>query len=85
VGGIVDYVEPGRNGLLFDAGDVTGLARSLSEALAHPEFGRGRVEVDCFERMRVYLSPEEMAARFLDAYRSVVPGCAVRPSADGTR
>lgn len=74
VGGIVDYVVPDRNGLLFAAGDACGLAQCVSAALKHPVFGCGGVEPECLARMRTYLSAAEMASRFLATYSSVTGG-----------
>lgn len=69
VGGIVDYVEPGRNGLLFSPGDGAGLARCLRQAMEHPLLGTGQVDPDCLSRMRYYLSPARMAEKFMSVYR----------------
>lgn len=37
LGAIPEFVQEGRNGLLFEPGDVTELARKMSEFVRHPE------------------------------------------------
>jgi glycosyltransferase involved in cell wall biosynthesis len=68
VGGIPDYVVPGKNGLLFAAGDLPEFVRAIRAACAHPLFSQGQVEPETLARMRAYLSPEQMAKNFLRAY-----------------
>ncbi len=70
VGGIVDYVRPGRNGLLFPAGDLPEFIKAVRAAVNHPLFGRGTVEAAVLEEMRQYLSPQLMGQRIWAAYRS---------------
>lgn len=72
IGGIVDYVLPGRNGLTFPAGDLEGFVAAIRQAVAHPLFGRGGVEPAALEQMRAYLSPKLMAERFVAAYQRVL-------------
>lgn len=68
VGGIPDYVFPGRNGLLFPSGDLNALVETIRAACAHPVFGRGEVEANTLRQVREYLSPAVMAQKFLAAY-----------------
>jgi glycosyltransferase involved in cell wall biosynthesis len=78
VGGIPDYVVPGKNGQLFTPGDLPGFVQALRTACAHPLFGQGQVEPETLARMRAYLSPEQMAKNFLGAYDTALaesPGC----------
>lgn len=70
VGGVVDYVFPGENGILCDAGDVDGLAAALKQAAEHPLFSQGQVAPAALARVREYLSPERMAGNFFEAYRA---------------
>jgi glycosyltransferase involved in cell wall biosynthesis len=70
IGGIPDYVFPGANGVLCDAGDVAGLAAALREALRHPLFSRGEVDAATLVRTRQYLSPEQMGLNFFESYRA---------------
>lgn len=72
VGGIPDYVVPGKNGLLFPAGDLEAFVQSLREACQHPLFSKGKVEPQTLAEKREYLSPELMAKKFLVAYQAAV-------------
>ena len=74
IGGIVDYVWPSRNGLLFEAGDVEGCRQSIWDACVHPMFGCGTVDGDALREARHYLSVSTMAARFRALYASVANG-----------
>ena len=71
IGGIVDYVVPGRNGLTFPAGDLAAFVQAVRTAVTHPLFGQGKVENETRDRMREYLSPRIMRERFLSAYQRV--------------
>lgn len=71
VGGLPDYVEPGKNGLLFTSGDPDGCVAAVREALAHPLFGRGTVDEGTLQAKRSSLSVTRMAESFLNAYRRV--------------
>ena len=73
IGGIPDYVHPGKNGFLFESEDMAGLVGSLQNALKHPLFSRGQVEPSCLSKTREYLSPERMKQQFMEAYRMVLP------------
>lgn len=73
VGGIPDYVMPGKNGMLFNAGDLPGLVQALRAACAHPLFRQGQVDPETLAQMRDYLSPEQMARNFLRAYAAALP------------
>jgi glycosyltransferase involved in cell wall biosynthesis len=72
IGGIVDYVLPGRNGLTFPAGNLEEFVRTIRAAVAHPLFGRGQVDPATRREMQEYLSPRVMGEKFLAAYRRVV-------------
>jgi glycosyltransferase involved in cell wall biosynthesis len=72
VGGITDYVLPGRNGLLFPSEDLAAFTRSIREAVAHPLLGKGQVEAKTLASVREYLSPRRMAERFREAYDLVL-------------
>jgi glycosyltransferase involved in cell wall biosynthesis len=69
IGGIPDYVFPGKNGLLFAPGDLAEFVKAIKEACAHPLFRRGEVEPASLAGARDYLSPERMARNFLAAYK----------------
>ena len=72
VGGIPDYVFPGKNGLLFPAGDLEAFVKVIRMACAHPSFSRGEVDAETHRRMKDYLSPERMAKNFLAAYEAAL-------------
>lgn len=72
VGGIPDYVLPGKNGILFPAGDLEAFIQSIRAACAHPLFGQGQVDAATLATEREYLSPELMATKFLAAYEAAI-------------
>jgi glycosyltransferase involved in cell wall biosynthesis len=72
VGGIVDYVLPGRNGFTFPAGDLDAFVNAIRAAAKHPLFSRGQVEPGALSEMRNYLSPRVMSGRFMAAYKRVL-------------
>ncbi len=72
VGGIPDYVIPGKNGVLFPAGDLEAFIQAIRSACAHPLFGKGLVDPATLAAEREYLSPELMAKKFLAAYEAVL-------------
>ena len=72
VGGIPDYVIPGKNGVLFPPGDLEGLVQAIRSACAHPLFGTGLVDPTTLATEREYLSPELMAKKFLAAYETAL-------------
>jgi glycosyltransferase involved in cell wall biosynthesis len=78
IGGIVDYVYPGKNGLLFPANDLPGFVQAIRAACQHPLFGQGLVDAGTLEQNRDYLSPRTMERRFTEAYER-----ALRPSPQG--
>lgn len=68
VGGVLDYVIPGQNGLLFRAGDAGGLVEAIRNACHHRLFSQGLVDPAVLSRMRDYLSPALMGKRFQEIY-----------------
>ncbi len=74
VGGIPDYVFPGRNGLLCQPDDLEGLVAAIREACRHPQFSRGEVDKATLAETRDYLSPQLMARKFSDIYRRLHEG-----------
>jgi glycosyltransferase involved in cell wall biosynthesis len=72
IGGIPDYVFPGKNGHLFPPGDLPQFVQAIRSACAHPLFGQGRVDPETHAHVRAYLSPERMAANFLAAYETAL-------------
>src|SRR6266446_1592273 len=68
VGGIPDYVIPGKNGFLFPPGELSGFIGAIKAACTHPLFNKGEVDMETLAQTRAYLSPERMAQNFLKAY-----------------
>lgn len=71
-GGIPDYVHHGKNGLLFQSGDVEDCRAKIRAGLEQEMFARGEVDPSTLATMRNYLSAETMASRFYQAYCTVV-------------
>jgi glycosyltransferase involved in cell wall biosynthesis len=74
VGGIPDYVWPGRNGILFPSGDLESCVNAIRAAGEHLLFGRGEVEAAALNEVRDYLSPRRMGEDFMKIYRAVAGG-----------
>lgn len=72
IGGIPDYVVPGKNGLLFPVGDLAAFVAALRAACQHPLFRRGQVDAETLAIEREYLSPALMAKKFLAAYEAAI-------------
>jgi glycosyltransferase involved in cell wall biosynthesis len=72
IGGIVDYVFPDQNGVLFPAGNLQKLIEALRAVHRHPQFRRGAVDSEILARMRDYLSPQQMERRFFAAYEKAL-------------
>jgi glycosyltransferase involved in cell wall biosynthesis len=70
VGGIPDYVWPGRNGILFPSGDLEACVNAIRAAGEHPLFSQGEVEEDALNEARDYLSPRRMGEDFLKIYQA---------------
>jgi glycosyltransferase involved in cell wall biosynthesis len=79
VGGIPDYILPGKNGLLFPVNDVSEFVRAIKSACEHPLFGKGLVEADTLARLRDYLSPSTAANRLMEAYEAARQSRACHP------
>lgn len=72
IGGVPDYVIPGRNGFLFGSGNLDQLVEAIRTAVRHPQFGRGQVEAACLAELRERLSPGRMASGFVETYRRAI-------------
>ena len=72
IGGILDYVIPGKNGLTFRAGDLDGFVEAIRAAVSHPLLGQGKVDQQTLMQMRDYLSAKVMGEGFLAAYQRVL-------------
>ncbi len=71
VGGIPDYISQDKNGILVAPGDPEALADAVREGVSHPLFSRGEVDRETLIRVREYLSPRTMAARFSALYEEL--------------
>lgn len=71
VGGIPDYIVPGKNGLLFVPDDVGECAQAIRRAMHHPLFSQGLVDPPTLAAVREKLSPRRMAQAFLETYRHI--------------
>jgi glycosyltransferase involved in cell wall biosynthesis len=71
VGGIPDYIVPGKNGLLFAPGDVGACVQAIRDVCAHPLLGQGLVDLSTLQQKRDYLSPGTVARRFAGLYQRV--------------
>ena len=74
VGGIPDYVFPDKNGVLFEPDSVEACVKATRRALQDPLLSQGKVDESTLRKVREYLSPKVMSARFLSAYREVLHG-----------
>jgi glycosyltransferase involved in cell wall biosynthesis len=83
IGGIPDYVFPGKNGVLISDLSMDALSNSIKTAIAHPLFGKGQTDVEVLARNRQYLSPGVMAERFYEAYRLVLKSKAKSENRNG--
>ncbi len=69
VGGIPDYVSPGRNGVLCSPDNLAGLIEAIRAACLHPQFSRGQVDMPTLAQTRAYLSPQLMGQKFWGIYQ----------------
>ena len=69
VGGIPDYVSPGRNGVLCSPDSLAGFIEAIRAACRHPQFSRGEVDSSTLAQTRAYLSPQLMGQKFWGIYQ----------------
>jgi glycosyltransferase involved in cell wall biosynthesis len=81
VGGIPEVVQDGETGLLFDDGDIDGLAAAL-ERLMKDAALRERLSAEGYRRVRARYAPDSAARRFLDLYHDIAGR---RPSRSAAR
>ena len=72
MGGIPDYISPGKNGLMFPAGDEAAFVQAIRAACRHPLFSRGRVDEATLRDVRDRLSPSRMAEGFHAIYQKLM-------------
>jgi glycosyltransferase involved in cell wall biosynthesis len=78
IGGIPDYIVPGKNGVLFRSGDLDGFVAAIREAVQHPLFSEGLVDPQTLAEKRQYLSASQMGTNFLNAYTAASSAWAER-------
>ncbi|MEY2409893.1 MAG: hypothetical protein QOF48_2563 [Verrucomicrobiota bacterium] len=71
VGGVPDYVIPGKNGLLFETGNLEACIQAIRSAWHHPLFGKGLVDANTLAELRQQLSVERMGRSFFETYRAI--------------
>jgi glycosyltransferase involved in cell wall biosynthesis len=71
VGGIVDYVWPDKNGILFSPDSLPEVVSAIRSVSRHPLFALGAVEPEALARARKALSPALMADKFVAIYREL--------------
>ncbi|MBU4320538.1 MAG: glycosyltransferase [Nitrospinae bacterium] len=72
IGGVVDVIESGRNGILVPCGDVSALRDAILFLLSDPS-ERERLAVEAYRTIRENYYIEAVASRYADLYRSL-PG-----------
>ena len=79
--GMAEMIEEGQSGLLFRAGDVEALRRTLARALDDVELQQ-KLRAAAPERARALCAPAVVAARFAEVVRAAAP---VAPAVRGGR
>ena len=72
-GGIVDVIDDGATGLLFEAGDTSGLARCLGELLDSPAF-RARMGKAARARILERFDADGSVARYQSLFQELTSG-----------
>ena len=70
VGGIPDIIQPGKNGLLVDAGDVTQLEQAFRDLFSQPDYAQQIAEQACSDFNEFFSEPVIMA-QLNQAYASL--------------
>jgi len=70
VGGIPDIIQPGKNGLLVDAGDVTQLEQAFRDLFSQPDYAQQIAEQACSD-FNEYFSEPVIMAQLNQAYASL--------------
>jgi glycosyltransferase involved in cell wall biosynthesis len=69
VGGIPDYIFPGRNGVLCAPGNLADFIEAIRTACRHPRFSLGAVDAAALDEVRAYLSAKLMGQKFWQIYQ----------------
>ena len=73
IGGVVDLVEDGKTGILFEPGDISGLSSAMMNLLNDPELGR-RLGLEARKRILEGFSIDSVAAQYENLYNRVAVG-----------
>lgn len=79
-GGTTDFMESGRNGLLFDVDDRAGLAQALGAVCADPAL-RGRLGAAARDTVARTYDIRATATSLAELYRSLRPAASLSPQA----
>ena len=71
IGGVVDVVEDGRSGILFEPGDVSGLTSAMIKLIADVEL-RQRLGAEARRRIVEGFSIERAADEYIKLYRKLI-------------
>lgn len=71
MGGIPDYIAPGKNGFVFPPGDLPAFVHAIRKAWQHPLFSKGLVDQRVLVDVKERLAPRRMAEQFLAIYQKL--------------
>jgi glycosyltransferase involved in cell wall biosynthesis len=71
IGGVVDVVEDGKSGILFEAGDVSGLASAMVRLLNDNEL-RFKLGAEARKRIVENFSIDKIADEYINLYKEVL-------------
>jgi len=71
IGGVVDVVEDGRSGILFEPGDVTGLSSAMIKLLKDVEL-RQRLGAEARKRIVEGFSIDKIADEYINLYGKLI-------------
>lgn len=71
IGGVVDIVRDGENGILVEPGDSKGLVRGILKILQDEDFARS-IASNAFQTIRECYSLDKIVPRYVELYKSLV-------------
>ena len=71
IGGVVDVIEDGKNGILFEPGDVSGLAYAMIRLLNDNEL-RKTLGVEARKRIEEGFSIDRISGEYIGLYREII-------------
>lgn len=69
MGGVPEYIEPGRNGFICRPNDLADLVQKIRAACQHPLFSQGKVEETTLRQKQLLLDPQRATKLFVQAYQ----------------